>query len=162
MRAAIIYWSKGGNTEKVALAVKEGLEASGVQVTFLKTAEAKNLDWFDYDLICIGFPSYQWHPPEEVDAFLKNKMSGYRQQGRVKTGSPRIAGNMRWFFAPIQVLTPALARPFLRGSMWGSSSITSDLRYWMNGMWSVNSMVPRQTALKEDWEISATAPMRKT
>ena len=98
MRAAIIYWSKGGNTEKVALAVKEGLEASGVQVTFLKTAEAKNLDWFDYDLICIGFPSYQWHPPEEVDAFLKNRMSGYRQQGRVKTGSPGIAGKYALVF----------------------------------------------------------------
>ena len=56
MKAAIIYWSKGGNTEKVALAIKEGLETSGVQVSFLKTNEAKNLDWFDYDLVGVGFP----------------------------------------------------------------------------------------------------------
>jgi flavodoxin len=72
MKAAIIYWSKGGNTEKVALEIKEGLEGSGVLVSFLKTSEAKNLDWFDYDLVCASFPSYQWHPPEEVDTYLKN------------------------------------------------------------------------------------------
>ena len=92
MKAAVIYWSKGGNTEKVALAIKEGLEASGVQVSFLRVGEAKDLDWFDYDLISIGFPSYQWHPPEEVDAYLKNRMSGYRQQGRVKPSAPKVPG----------------------------------------------------------------------
>ena len=92
MKAAIIYWSKGGNTEKVALAIKEGLEGAGAQVSFLKTGEAKDLDWFEYDLVCIGFPSYQWHPPEEVDAYLKAKMGGYRQQGRIKPSAPRVPG----------------------------------------------------------------------
>jgi len=98
MKTAIIYWSKGGNTEKVALAIKEGLEGAGVQVALLRTNEAKDLDWFDYDLICVGFPSYQWHPPEEVDAYLKNKMSGYRQQGRRRTGSPKVPGKNALIF----------------------------------------------------------------
>ena len=98
MKAAIIYWSKGGNTEKVALAIKEGLETSAVQVSFLKTDEAKNLDWFDYDMVCVGFPSYQWHPPEEVDNYLKNKLGGYRQQGRIKTGSPKVPGKYALIF----------------------------------------------------------------
>ena len=39
MKAAILYWSKSGNTEKVALAVKEGLEAAGAQVDCLETGE---------------------------------------------------------------------------------------------------------------------------
>jgi len=92
LKAAIIYWSKGGNTEKVAWAIKEGLEASEVEVNFYRTEEAGDLDWFDYDLVCVGFPSYRWHPPEAVDSYLKNRMGEYRQQGRVKTGSPRVPG----------------------------------------------------------------------
>ena len=63
MKAAIIYWSKSGNTEKAALAVKAGLEASGVGVTYRRVEEADGLDWLDYDLVCVGFPSYQFHPP---------------------------------------------------------------------------------------------------
>jgi len=98
MRAAILYWSKGGNTEKVARAIKEELEASGVQVAFKKTDEAADLDWYEYDLVSVGFPSYQWHPPEAVDRFLKKKMDGYRQEGRVKTGSPRIPGKSALIF----------------------------------------------------------------
>jgi len=62
MKAAVLYWSKSGNTEEVALAIKEGLEARGARVTFLKTDQAEDLDWFDYDLVCVGGPSYQWHP----------------------------------------------------------------------------------------------------
>ena len=98
MKAAVIYWSKGGNTEKVALEIKAGLEESGVRFSFLKTSEAKNLDWFDYDLICAGFPSHQWHPPEEVDSYLKNQLGGYRQQDRIKTGSPRVPGKYALVF----------------------------------------------------------------
>ena len=90
MKAAVIYWSKGGNTEKVALAIKGGLEASGVQVSFMRTSEAKDLDWFDYDVVSIGFPSYQWHPPGEVDTYLKDKLGEYRQQGRISIGAPKI------------------------------------------------------------------------
>jgi hypothetical protein len=92
MKAAIIYWSKGGNTEKAARAIKEGLEAAGSLVTFRRAEEATDLDWFDYDLVCIGFPSYQWHPPEPMESYLKSKFGGYRQQGRVKPGSPRVRG----------------------------------------------------------------------
>jgi flavodoxin len=98
MKAAIIYWSKGGNTEKVAMAIQEGLEASGVQVSSLKTSEANDLDWFDYDLVCLGFPSYQRHPPGEVDNYLKNKFGGYRQQGRIKTASPKVPGKYALVF----------------------------------------------------------------
>jgi flavorubredoxin len=92
MKAAVIYWSKSGNTEKVARAIKEGLETSGVQVIFRRTEETEDLDWFEYDLVCVGFPSYQWLPPEAMITYLKSKMTAYRQQGRVKVGSPRIPG----------------------------------------------------------------------
>jgi hypothetical protein len=98
MKAAILYWSKSGNTEKVAGAIREGLEASGVQVTFRGVERAADLDWFDYDLVGVGFPSYQFHPPEPVVTYLKNKFAEYRQQGWIKPGCPRIPGKHALIF----------------------------------------------------------------
>ena len=98
MKAAIIYWSKGGNTEKVALAIKEGLETSAAKVVLKRVEDAKDIDFYDYDLICVGFPSYQWHPPESVDSFLKTKFSEYRQKGLVKTSSPKVSGKNALIF----------------------------------------------------------------
>ena len=98
MRAAIIYWSKSGNTEKVAGAIKEGLESCGIQVIYRKTEDAGDLEWFDFDLVCVGFPSYQFHPPEPVVAYLKGRFGLYRDQGLVKTGCPRVSGKHALIF----------------------------------------------------------------
>jgi flavodoxin len=64
--AVILYWSSTGNTEKVTFSIKDGLEAAGVKVSLMKTTEAEDLDYFDYDLVCVGSPSIQWHPPKKV------------------------------------------------------------------------------------------------
>ena len=92
MKALIIYWLKTENTEKVAFAIKEGLEVYGVKVLINRTEEAKDINFFDYDLILIGFPVHRWSPPNQVDTFLRRKFSEYYQQGRVKTGAPKIPG----------------------------------------------------------------------
>lgn len=98
MKVAILYWSKSGNTEKVASAIKEGLEAAGAQVSMMKTDAAAEVDYFDFDLVCLGFPSYQWHPPEPVDDFLKKKNHAYRNQGRVKLTAPTVPGKYALIF----------------------------------------------------------------
>ncbi len=98
MKAAILYWSKTGNTEKVAQAIKEILEASGVDVLLKRTEEAEDVDWYSYDLVCVGFPSYRWHPPEPVDALLQRKFREYRKQGRVTVGAPKIPGKNALIF----------------------------------------------------------------
>jgi len=90
--ALIVYWSSTGNTAKVALAIKEGLEAANVKVTLKKPAEAADLDYFDYDLVCVGSPSLQWHIAKPLDDFLKTKLSKYRQQGKIKPTAPKISG----------------------------------------------------------------------
>ena len=91
-QAAIVYWSKTGNTEKVAIAVKDGLEEAGVKVTIRKSEDAEDLDFFGYDLVCIGFPSIQWHPPKPMAEFLQKKFALYREQGRVKLAAPKVPG----------------------------------------------------------------------
>lgn len=92
MQAAVVYWSRTGNTEKVARTIEQALQARDVGVTCHRVEEAANLDWFGYDLFCLGFPSYGWSPPEPVSKWLKAKFGEYRAQDRVKTGAPEIPG----------------------------------------------------------------------
>ena len=75
MDAVIIYWTKTGNTEKVALALKEALNEGGARVSLHKVEDAGDVDFYAFDLVCIGFPSYQWSPPKPMEKFLKNKFS---------------------------------------------------------------------------------------
>lgn len=96
--AVIIYWSKTGNTEKAALSIRDGLEEAGWEVSLRKTDEADDIDYFDYDLVCIGFPSYQWHPPGQVTGLLKSKLAKHRKDGRVKLRTPKIPGKNALIF----------------------------------------------------------------
>lgn len=98
MKAVVIYWSKTGNTVKVAEAIRAGLEEAGAEVACLETEEAAGVDWFDYDLVCMGFPSYQWRPPKPVEGYLQSKFAQYRQDGRIKTGAPRVPGKNALIF----------------------------------------------------------------
>lgn len=97
-KAAIIYWTKSGNTEKVAAAIKEGLENAGLDVTYLRVEEAKGLDYFDYDLICIGFPSYEWTTPRPMTTFLKINLAKHRKEDLVKAGAPKVPGKNALIF----------------------------------------------------------------
>lgn len=96
--ALIIYWSKTGNTEKVAKAIKEGLEETGISVTLKRPEEAENVDYFSFDLVCVGAPSYSWHPPEPMNIFLKKKFATYRQQGKIQLSAPKVPGKNALIF----------------------------------------------------------------
>lgn len=88
-KAIVIYWSKTGNTEKVAYTIKESLEEKKIEVELKTTTKAEDIDFFDYDLIALGCPSYQWSPPEEMDQFLQDKFTCYRESGKVKLKAPK-------------------------------------------------------------------------
>jgi hypothetical protein len=98
LNAIIVYWSKTGNTEKVARAIQEGLKKARVDVLLQRVEDAGDVDFYAYDLVCIGFPSYRWSPPEPMDEFLKAKFRVYRSQGRVKTGAPKVPGKSALVF----------------------------------------------------------------
>ena len=98
MDAIIMYWSKTGNTEKVARAVQEGLKAARVNVTVKRIEQAHDVDIYGYDLVCLGFPSYQWRPPKPMDTFLNKKLAQYRNQGRVNVGAPEVPGKKALIF----------------------------------------------------------------
>ncbi len=90
MQAIIIYWSKTGNTEKVAHAIHEGLQAAGVDVTLTTVEDANGVDYFDYDLVALGFPSYRWSPPKPMDEFLVSRFNAYHRQDKVHVGAPTV------------------------------------------------------------------------
>lgn len=98
MNAVIIYWSKSGNTEKVARAIKSGFEEVGADVLLKRTEEARDVDFYAYDLVCVGFPSYRWHPPEPVDEFLRSRFREYHDLGRVRVGAPKVRGKNALIF----------------------------------------------------------------
>ena len=96
--AAVIYWTKSGNTEKVALAIKEGLEEAGLNVSYMRVEDAEGLDYFEYDLICLGFPSYQWTTPRPMTTFLQTNLAKHRKEGLVKVSAPKIPGKNALIF----------------------------------------------------------------
>jgi flavorubredoxin len=96
--ALIIYSSTTGNTAKVANAIKEGLVDSGFQVSIIKPSEARDVDFFNFDLVCIGSPSIQWHPAKLIDDFLKEKFAVYRKEGRIKVSAPKVADKRALIF----------------------------------------------------------------
>jgi hypothetical protein len=98
MKVVVLYWSKTGNTKKVAEAISHTLKDEKGDVDLVGIEDAMGLDWFDYDLVCLGFPSYQWHPPKPVVDYLQERSKPYRSEGRVKIGAPKIPGKHALIF----------------------------------------------------------------
>ncbi len=92
MKALILYWSATGNTEKVAFAIRKGLQTEGAEVTTLRVEKAQGVDLYGYDLVCLGAPVYQWHPAEPVAKFIKDKIGHHRSRGDIRIGAPKRPG----------------------------------------------------------------------
>ncbi|MCW3999184.1 MAG: flavodoxin domain-containing protein [Candidatus Bathyarchaeota archaeon] len=90
--ALIVYTSSTGNTQKVAQALKEGLETGGFKVNLKKPQDAAEEDFFLYDLVCVGSPSIQWQPAKPISDLLNAKMNLYRGQEKILPSAPKVAG----------------------------------------------------------------------
>jgi len=71
---------------------------AAVAVDAAVAADAADLDLFAYDLVCLGFPSYQWHPPKPVDDYLKTKFAAYRKEDRILPCAPQLPGKNALIF----------------------------------------------------------------
>ena len=91
-KAVVIYWSVTGNTEKVAISIQKGLEEGGTTTSLVKVQEAEAIDFYDFDLVCFGAPSYNWHLPKPADDYLRSKFNYYKKEGRIKVSAPSIPG----------------------------------------------------------------------
>ncbi len=92
IKTLILYWSATGNTEKVAGAIQKALRSEEIEPIVKKIVEAEGEELYDYDLVFLGSPSYQFLPPEPVRDFIKKKMKIYGERGDIKLGAPVIPG----------------------------------------------------------------------
>ena len=97
-KALVIYHSSTGNTAKVASAIQLGLEAGGLMVELKKPQEAAAVDFYGYDLVCVGSPSIEWQPAKPMADLLKAKLNLYRNQGKIKPCAPKVEGKNALIF----------------------------------------------------------------
>ena len=90
--ALIVYQSITGNTEKVAKSICDGLQDAGMQVVCKTIGEAPDEDFYYYDLVCFGAPSYSWSLTKPADDYLRNKFKQYKSENRIVPGAPEIPG----------------------------------------------------------------------
>jgi flavodoxin I len=78
-KALIVYYSRTGNTEKVALAIERGVRKGGLEPTIKNVSETFNEDYYDYDLVCFGTPVMHALPPPPVMKLIHKKFVEYRR-----------------------------------------------------------------------------------
>ncbi|MDD3629388.1 MAG: flavodoxin domain-containing protein [Actinomycetota bacterium] len=57
-RALVVYYSRGGNTKKMAESIAEGIKEEKVEVEVRDVKDVKAEDLLGYDAIVIGSPTY--------------------------------------------------------------------------------------------------------
>ena len=77
--ALIVYFSCTRNTQKVAFAIKDGLETGGLNVELKKPKEASEFNFYNYDLACVSSPSIEWQPAKPIVDLLKAKLNLYQK-----------------------------------------------------------------------------------
>ena len=78
-RALVLFWSAGGNTRKVAEALHATLVEAGFDADLTEIAPDLDVNLYDYALVLIGAPVYQWLPPEPVRQFLQAQMKAHAE-----------------------------------------------------------------------------------
>jgi flavodoxin len=71
-RAAVIYDSRFGNTEKIARALARGMEKQDVEVDCFKVDEINVDKLVEYDFLAVGGPTHMLGMSEPMKEFLEN------------------------------------------------------------------------------------------
>lgn len=92
LNALVMYFSPGGNTKKVAEAIAQGLESQQAKVTLGSLNELQEADLYDYDLVCLGAPAYNFTVPDPVKRYSSQQMKIHNASGNVVPGAPQRPG----------------------------------------------------------------------
>jgi multimeric flavodoxin WrbA len=84
-KALIVYHSQTGNTRKLAMAVKDGIKAVGVDVILKKASEATLKDLLTCRGYCFGTPDYFSYMAGALKDFFDRTC--YPSEGKI-TGRP--------------------------------------------------------------------------
>jgi flavodoxin len=89
-KAIVLYWTKNGNTEKVARRIHDTLRTAGMEVAMSRIDKDLEVEYLNYNLIFLGAPVYENLSPKPVLSFLhKNR----RRQGvDLLASAPEVPG----------------------------------------------------------------------
>jgi flavodoxin short chain len=103
----VLYYSRSGNTEKMANAVAEGAKADGVQVELKYHVDSQDLA--EYDAIAVGAPTYQHDMPVDFkNLFEEVATKGLNLKGKVAT----VFGSYGWSGEAPKLLSEILKNRF--------------------------------------------------
>ena len=89
-KALILFWTKNGNTEKVAQRIHDTLKKAGMQVAISRINKDDEVEYLDYNLIFLGAPVYENSPPMPVLSFLRKNR---RRSGvEILASAPEVPG----------------------------------------------------------------------
>ncbi|MCM8800899.1 MAG: NAD(P)H-dependent oxidoreductase [Candidatus Omnitrophica bacterium] len=95
-RVLVIYYSKTGNTKKMAEAIAEGVKKEAVEVTIKSVKEVEPKELLDYEGIVIGSPTYYGTMSAEIKRLLDDSVRYHgRLEGKIGgafSSSANIAG----------------------------------------------------------------------
>lgn len=70
-RVLVLYWSKGGNTRKVAETIHMTVQGHGISSEIAEIQDDLEIDAFSYELVFVGAPVYVNLAPQPVMRFLE-------------------------------------------------------------------------------------------
>ncbi len=73
-KVMVMYYSRTGKTKQMAELVARGIETAGVEVLLKDACEVKPEDFFDYDGIVIGSPTYYGTMSWEIKKILDDSV----------------------------------------------------------------------------------------
>jgi len=89
-KALVLYWTKNGNTEKVARRIDDTLKKAGMEVSISRITKDLEVEYLEYNLIFLGAPVYENLSPKPVLSFLRKNR---RREGvHLLPSAPEIPG----------------------------------------------------------------------
>ncbi|MCK4247542.1 MAG: flavodoxin [Methanomicrobia archaeon] len=85
MKCLILYSSLSGNTEKVAMRIRDTIEND---IEIIKIGRETNIDLYRYDLVFLGSPVIQWLPTKTLRDFVSRTLVRYHKSGDLIPCSP--------------------------------------------------------------------------
>ena len=89
-KALVLFWTKNGNTEKVARTIHDTLQKAGMEISMRRINKELTVEYFDYNLIFLGAPVYENLSPKPVLVFLKKNRK--RKGEKLLPSAPEVPG----------------------------------------------------------------------
>jgi flavorubredoxin len=89
-KALVLFWTKNGNTERVARRIHDTLKQAGMDVSISAVTKDLKIEYLDYNLIFLGAPVYENLSPKPVMSFLHRNR---RRDGvKLHASAPEVPG----------------------------------------------------------------------